>query len=98
MAKLYLEKPQTFLDGLEVSTVFMEWDSRLLFLQRASHKSSPSLWGVPGGKLEKGESPLQGLFREMKEELSFVPLEKKCVLSGCSLCPKFICKLSFVFV
>ena len=32
------------------------------------HRSDYDLWNLPGGGLEKGESPWQGVIREVKEE------------------------------
>jgi 8-oxo-dGTP diphosphatase len=43
--------------------------NKLLILKRASkdiHK--PSIWELPGGRLEEGEDPHQGIKREVKEE------------------------------
>ncbi|NDE82011.1 MAG: NUDIX domain-containing protein [Chlamydiia bacterium] len=74
MSEFYLKKPKNFHVKVEVSTVFMECEKKLLLLQRSSHKEiSPDTWGVPGGKLEKKETPLQGLSREIQEELQLCP-------------------------
>lgn len=51
----------------------MECENKILFLQRAPHKVAPNVWGIPGGKLEGVESPLNGLLREIKEELQLTP-------------------------
>ena len=69
LCKFYSEKPSDFGTELEVSTVFMECRKKLLLLYRAQCKVSPGTWAVPGGKVEKGETPLEGLSREISEEL-----------------------------
>lgn len=76
MSEFYLEKPPNFHVKVEVSTVFMECERKLLLLQRASHTFSPGNWAVPGGKLEKNETPLEGLLREISEELQLSPPPK----------------------
>lgn len=73
MTKLYAKKPDNFQSDLEVSTVFMECNNKILLLQRGLDKVSPGVWGIPGGKLEKGETPLKGLLREIEEELQLTP-------------------------
>lgn len=74
MSEFYVEKPENFQVSVEVSTVFMESENKLLLLQRSSHKKiSPDTWGVPGGKLEENETHLQGLQREIEEELQLFP-------------------------
>ena len=30
-------------------------------------------WSIPGGGLEKGETHMQGLLRELKEEINIIP-------------------------
>lgn len=70
MAKIYLEKPLDFQAFCEVSTLFMEYEQKLLLLLRKSHQKMHSTWAIPGGKLESNETPIQGLMREIKEELN----------------------------
>ena len=44
---------------------FLIHKDMFLLLKRANN---PSIWGPPGGKLEKDEDPIEGLQREIKEE------------------------------
>lgn len=55
---------------------------RFLYLLRTDSKN-PGNWGIPGGKLEKDETLLEGLERECIEELGFwspvsklIPIQK----------------------
>jgi 8-oxo-dGTP pyrophosphatase MutT (NUDIX family) len=70
MSEFYLEKPLDFDTQVEVSTVFMEYEGKILFLNRTQRELSLEAWAIPGGKLEKGETPLEGLTREISEELN----------------------------
>ena len=45
---------------------------RMLVCQRPAHKRHGGLWEFPGGKLEAGESALEGARRELAEELGVV--------------------------
>jgi 8-oxo-dGTP diphosphatase len=40
----------------------------LLIKRRANDPHCPEAWEIPGGRLELGEDPFEGLFRETKEE------------------------------
>lgn len=51
---------------------------RYLYLLRTDAKN-PGMWGIPGGKIEEGETILQGIERECIEEIGFFPLEPKLV-------------------
>lgn len=48
---------------------------RFLYLLRTDSKN-PGNWGIPGGKIEKGETLLEGLERECNEEIGFWPTSK----------------------
>ena len=51
---------------------------RLLFLLRTDDKN-PSNWGIPGGKVETGETLLEGIERECMEEINFFPSIAKLI-------------------
>ena len=42
-----------------------------MLLHRQESKSQGNLWGIPGGKIDKGETPLQAVIREIKEETGY---------------------------
>lgn len=41
---------------------------RFLFIQRSIEVSSPLTWSIPGGGVDAGETPAQGMIRETWEE------------------------------
>ena len=45
---------------------------RYLYLMRNDPRH-PNCWGLPGGKIESGESLLEGIERECREELGSMP-------------------------
>lgn len=47
--------------------------NRLFLLQRSSAAGHSHLWALLSGGLEQGEVPLQGLAREVKEEININP-------------------------
>ena len=52
-----------------VAGVLTASDGRVLIAQRPSHKAQGGAWEFPGGKISAAETPLQGLLRELDEEL-----------------------------
>jgi 8-oxo-dGTP diphosphatase len=55
---------------LDVVAAVIERDGRILICQRVAGGKHPLKWEFPGGKLEAGETPEQGLARELREELA----------------------------
>jgi 8-oxo-dGTP pyrophosphatase MutT (NUDIX family) len=54
---------------------YTENTKRFLYLLRSDNKN----WGIPGGKIEEGETLLEGLTRECVEEIGFFPDQAKLV-------------------
>jgi 8-oxo-dGTP diphosphatase len=52
-----------------VTAAVVERDGKVLVARRRPELIAGGLWEFPGGKLEAGESPEQGLARELEEEL-----------------------------
>jgi mutator protein MutT len=43
-------------------------DGTVFLSRRAKSKKFPDIWQFPGGKVDNGETPLEGAARELKEE------------------------------
>jgi 8-oxo-dGTP diphosphatase len=55
---------------IRVVAALIYHDARLLVCQRHATAKFPLKWEFPGGKVERGESDLDALCRELKEELA----------------------------
>lgn len=78
--------------------------SRYLYLMRNDPKH-PGSWGLPGGRMEPGESLRDAMFRECREELGFVPdfvrlvpIEKFTTVDGVFAYHTFYCSVGKEFV
>ncbi len=67
-AAVYLEPTPQFKPYAEIATVYIEYDDQILLLHRQNNKSHGNQWGIPGGRVENNETPLQAAVRETKEE------------------------------
>lgn len=58
-----------------VAGVLRDAQGRVLLAQRPEGKADAGLWEFPGGKVERGEAPLDALRRELHEELGLRVLD-----------------------
>lgn len=62
-----------------VNAVFVG-DGRVLLARRSPHRRNyPNVWSFPGGHVEKGETLVEALARELEEEVAVVPTAYKLV-------------------
>jgi len=60
--------PADFDTSRQVSACYIEINGKMLVMERASISPEGKTWGVPAGKIEAGESPVQAALRELFEE------------------------------
>jgi 8-oxo-dGTP pyrophosphatase MutT (NUDIX family) len=51
---------------------------RFLYLLRTDNRN-PGNWGIPGGKIENGETLFEGIARECEEEIGMFPSNAKLI-------------------
>lgn len=58
------------------------WENKVLLFHRDNIPTipHPDCWHLTGGGIEKGETPLQAVKRELQEEVSYIPKILKYVL------------------
>lgn len=69
---MFTSPPEDFTPSVEVAAIYVEAMGRVLLLQIANHKKEGGFWGVPAGKIEKGETSIDGAARELFEETGIV--------------------------
>lgn len=62
------ERPEGFIPNVEASGCCIIHDDKILLLKRHPQKPQGNTWGVPGGKMEQGESIRDCAIREIHEE------------------------------
>jgi 8-oxo-dGTP pyrophosphatase MutT (NUDIX family) len=64
-----IEPPEDFHPAIYVSGCYCACQGKLLFLKRHPERPQGGTWGVPAGKMEKGETPRMTVVREVFEEV-----------------------------
>ena len=76
---LYTKKPPRFHPKFTIAFCICEHDKEILILQRQEGKGQAHEWGVPAGKIESSESPLQAVQRELFEETGIQQPQSKFI-------------------
>lgn len=50
---------------------FLEYNNKFVLLRRQKHKPHGGTWGLPGGKVEAGETDAIAMIRELYEETGY---------------------------
>lgn len=61
--------PLDFQPRVTVAGCFCEFEDKILLLKRHPNKPQGHTWGIPGGKLDEGETPRTAVVREVCEEV-----------------------------
>ena len=65
---IFEERPEGFEVDIQVCATFVVVDGKFLLLHRHPAKSSGGTWGLPAGKVDRGESIEEAVSRELYEE------------------------------
>jgi len=52
---IYKEKPKDFVHDIECVGCLVEYGDKILLLHRLDHKIHGGKWGLPAGKIDKGD-------------------------------------------
>lgn len=66
---IFTHPPKDFNPTVEAAGCYCEFEDKILLLKRHPDRPQGNTWGVPGGKLEKGEDPRAAVIREIREEV-----------------------------
>lgn len=69
--RIFSEKPTHLEFKSQVVGCFLEYRDKFLLLHRQDYVPQGNRWGVPGGKMEKDETPEAAAIRETREETGF---------------------------
>jgi 8-oxo-dGTP pyrophosphatase MutT (NUDIX family) len=69
---VYLEKPADFNPKYSVvACCYLHYQDKILLLHRRDNKAEGNRWGIPGGKINKGEPVQDAIIREVTEETGY---------------------------
>jgi 8-oxo-dGTP pyrophosphatase MutT (NUDIX family) len=65
---MHVRAPKDFNPKYEIVSCFLEHDGEILLLCRQDNRPQGNTWGVPAGKVDKGEKLHDATAREVREE------------------------------
>lgn len=65
---IFKEKPSEWNAEIQVVACYLQCEGEFLLLQRQPHKTHGNKWGLPAGKVDKGEDLETAVRREIFEE------------------------------
>lgn len=74
--------PDAFNPRFEIVSCYVEHDGKILLLHRHDHKSQGGKWGLPAGKMEAGETKIEAMARELREETGLILETRQAVYLG----------------
>lgn len=76
---VFEEPPEQFNPQFEIASCYVSHEGRILYLKRVSSSTWSHTWSLPGGLVEEGETPMEGMVREVQEETE-IDLSKETVV------------------
>jgi ADP-ribose pyrophosphatase YjhB (NUDIX family) len=68
--QVFTKQPSNFVSSTTIVGCYIQVNDTLLLCKRHEQKSQGGKWGVPAGKVEKGEELQEALIREVREEIA----------------------------
>ena len=65
---------------MRVVGCFLEYNGKFVLVHRLPHKPDGDTWGLPGGKVDAGETDLAAIRRELFEETGYAATENEVEL------------------
>jgi mutator protein MutT len=69
MSAVFMTPPADFNAKVTVAGCYCEFEDKILLLKRHPKKPAGHSWGLPGGKIDEGETPREAVVREVFEEI-----------------------------
>ncbi len=76
------QPPEDFDPKIHAAGCFLECNQEILYLKRSKNREEAGTWCIPGGKIEKEETPKEAVIREVFEEVDIALSESQLIFLG----------------